>query len=64
MSDTLKQENTMIIICTNNDGFSDQLTASTHYTVKEIGANSYLIENDNGKVRWYGFSKFEIQLDC
>jgi galactose-1-phosphate uridylyltransferase len=52
----------MIIICKDNDGFSDQLTAPAQYNVKQIGVNSYLIENDLGQERWYGEMHFLILI--
>jgi hypothetical protein len=52
----------MIAECMTNDGFEDQLTSSTQYKVKEIGANDYLIENDQSQERWYGSARFKIQL--
>ncbi len=51
----------MIIECKDNDGFEDQLTASTTYRVKEAGENSYLLRNDKGQDRWYGTARFEIE---
>lgn len=52
----------MIVECVNNDGFEDQLGEAvlSEYEVKEIGENSYLIENDNEENRWYGTDKFRI----
>jgi hypothetical protein len=40
--------------CHSNEGFEDQLTENTKYAVKEIGTNSFLIENDKGESCWYG----------
>ena len=51
----------MFIECIRNEGFEDQLTASTAYKVKEFGENSYLIKNDNEEPRWYGQQHFSIQ---
>ncbi|MEH6822549.1 MAG: hypothetical protein V7629_01405 [Motiliproteus sp.] len=51
----------MIIECTCNDGFEDQLTAANQYSIKELGSNSVLIENDKGQERWYGNLRFEIK---
>lgn len=56
----------MIIDCIDNIGFEDQLTNTTNdfpYEVQEIGANSYMIENDNGERRWYGAYRFNIMLE-
>lgn len=53
----------MIIECVRNDGFEDQLTASSAYRVKELGENSYLIENDREDQRWYGHQHFTIRTD-
>jgi hypothetical protein len=50
----------MHVECTSNDGFEDQLTASTLYAVKEFKGGSVQIENDLSQVRWYGLSKFKI----
>ena len=58
----LKEKTAMIIECTCNDGFEDQLTATTQYNLKEFGNNSVLIENDKGQERWYGKQRFEIQM--
>ena len=52
----------MNIECQNSDGFEDQLSNNRIYKVKEIGANGYLIENDQSQVRWYGESKFSIKM--
>lgn len=52
----------MIIECTCNDGFEDQLTATSEYRLKQLGDNSVLIENDKGEERWYGRHRFEMQL--
>lgn len=53
----------MIIECHSSDGFEDQLTTDTAYLVKEVGANSYLIQNDNEEQAWYGTSHFKISLN-
>ncbi len=53
----------MFIECVRNDGFEDQLTASTDYQVQELGENSYLIENDKAEARWYGRQHFTVKLD-
>jgi hypothetical protein len=58
----LRKSTMMIIECTCNDGFEDQLTATTQYPIKEFGSNSVLIENDKGQERWYGNQRFEIKL--
>lgn len=50
----------MNIICTNNDGFSDQLSNDRIYKVLATGVNGYLIENDKNQERYYGSSKFKI----
>jgi hypothetical protein len=54
----------MIITCISNNGFEDKLTVNFAYKVKELGTNSYLIENDEGRLCWYGESKFEIKLEA
>ncbi|MEH6824574.1 MAG: hypothetical protein V7629_11750 [Motiliproteus sp.] len=53
----------MIIECVRNEGFENQLTESSAYQVKELGENSYLIENDEQQRRWYGRQLFTIKLD-
>ena len=54
----------MIVECVDNSGFEDQLTNGTEYTVKLIGngAAEMQIENDDQVERWYGSSKFRVQL--
>lgn len=46
------------VVCKDEDGFEDQLTSSTPYAIREVGVNSYLIENDNEELRWYGDQNF------
>ena len=57
----------MIIICTDNEGFEDQLTLGQDYRpnpiYKTIGENSYLIYDDKGIVRWFGESHFKIVVE-
>jgi hypothetical protein len=48
----------MYMICTDNDGFEDQLTVKEKYTVKGLQGGSVEIENDRGEIRWYGTIKF------
>ena len=52
----------MIVECVDTEGFEDQLGEAvlSEYEVKEVGKNSYLVENDNGENRWYGAHRFEI----
>ena len=52
----------MYIECIRADGFEDQLTSTMTYQVKEVGENSYLIENDNEESRWYGNQHFSVKL--
>ncbi len=52
----------MILECTANEGFEDQITPSEIYEIKMIGQNSVLIENDKGVQRWYGQHHFEFRL--
>lgn len=48
----------MYMICTNNDGFEDQLTVGKQYPVKALKGASVQVENDNGVNYWYGTTKF------
>ena len=50
----------MYVTCNTNGGFEDQLTTGGEYAVKEIGENSYLIENDQKEQRWYGQQNFKV----
>ena len=52
----------MYIECIRNDGFEDQLTSCSTYQVKEVGNNSYLIQNDNEESRWYGDQHFSVKM--
>lgn len=54
----------MIVKCKTNSGFEDQLTSNSSYRVKELGENSYLVQNDKGQVRWYGQQNFNIEKVC
>lgn len=53
----------MYIECKQNFGFEDQLTEQAVYRIKELGENSYLIENDKQQECWYGRQHFLVKLD-
>lgn len=46
------------VFCKNDDGFEDQLTSGITYAIRDVGVNSYLIENDKEELRWYGQHNF------
>ena len=48
----------MIIQCIDNDGFEDQLTQGQTYRVTDIQGYSLQLNDDNGRLRWYGRFKF------
>jgi hypothetical protein len=50
----------MKILCVDNSGFEDFLTAGKTYEVEAIGVNGYCIATDKGRSCWYGESKFRI----
>tara|TARA_R110001583_G_scaffold2388_3_gene17360 strand:- start:1419 stop:1583 length:165 start_codon:yes stop_codon:yes gene_type:complete len=54
----------MDIECTQNHGFEDQLSENRVYSIKELGQNSYLIENDKQEQCWYGRQHFTIKLEA
>lgn len=50
----------MIIECTDNSGFEDQLQPGQDYIVIQQGKNDYLIENDKNEQHWYGAFRFDV----
>lgn len=52
----------MTIICDCNDGFEDSVSIGSSYEVKEIGANGYLIETDEGCEKWLGGHRFTVEV--
>ena len=50
----------MRIICKDTEGFEDQLTPRKIYKIEKIGVNGFLVADDKGQERWFGFCHFDI----
>ena len=53
----------MLVICTNNAAFEDQLVIDQSYFAIELEGESVLIVNERGYRRWYGLAgKFRLSM--
>lgn len=49
----------MLVECVCNDGFEDMLTVGYRYNA-ERGSNSFMIQNNYGRMMWFGEIKFKV----